>query len=137
MQQDGDKGTGRVEVKRSSKKERDGEEKEDDVKTMLQKRKYNYRRRYGLKKDGHDPNNNAIATVIRRRHAADETARLLAHSIVQNIRCITFCKTRSLVEWVYERTISILQSNPETSHLTAFVESYRGGYTMDVRRNIE
>ena len=73
----------------------------------------------------------------RRRHAADETAFLLAKAISVGIRTIAFCKTRSLVEWVYERTLSILQSDPKTMALTSKVESYRGGYTAEARRSIE
>lgn len=73
----------------------------------------------------------------RRRHAADETAFLLAKAISAGVRTIAFCKTRSLVEWVYERTLSILQSSPITEALASKVESYRGGYTAEARRSIE
>jgi DEAD/DEAH box helicase domain-containing protein len=72
-----------------------------------------------------------------RRHAADETALLLAKAVANNVRCIAFCKTRSLVEWVYERTVSTLRSHPSTEHLASRVESYRGGYTVEARRFIE
>lgn len=72
-----------------------------------------------------------------RRHAADETALLLARAVSLGIRCIAFCKTRCLVEWVYERAISELKSKPSTKHLAEQVESYRGGYTMEARRLIE
>jgi DEAD/DEAH box helicase domain-containing protein len=73
----------------------------------------------------------------RRRHAADETAFLLAKAISAGVRTIAFCRTRSLVEWVYEKTLSILQSDSKTCELTSKVESYRGGYTMESRRSIE
>lgn len=73
----------------------------------------------------------------RRRHAADETAFILAKAIIAGVRTISFCKTRCLVEWVYERTINILKSNPETEDLASKVESYRGGYTAEARRSIE
>lgn len=79
----------------------------------------------------------SLSLFTRRRHAADETAFLLAKAISAGIRTIAFCRTRSLVEWVYERTLSILQSNPETMALTSKVESYRGGYTAEARRSIE
>lgn len=72
-----------------------------------------------------------------RRHAADETALLLAKAVKNKVRCIAFCKTRSLVEWVFERTISALRADPETQHLVARVESYRGGYSVEERRLIE
>jgi DEAD/DEAH box helicase domain-containing protein len=72
-----------------------------------------------------------------RRHAADETALLLAKAVANNVRCIAFCKTRSLVEWVYERTVSALRSDLNTEHLASRVESYRGGYTVEARRIIE
>ena len=72
-----------------------------------------------------------------RRHAADETALLLAKAVKNKVRCIAFCKTRSLVEWVYEKTISALRSDLETEHLASQVESYRGGYSVDERRLIE
>ena len=74
---------------------------------------------------------------VYRRHAADETALLLARAVSQGVRCIAFCKTRCLVEWVYERTIQNLKSNAESSHLANKVESYRGGYTREMRRSIE
>ncbi len=74
----------------------------------------------------------------RRRHSADETAYLLAKAIAtESVRCIAFCKTRMLVEWVYERCLAILKSDPKTLHLTSRVESYRGGYSADARRSIE
>mmetsp|Transcript_21537 Transcript_21537/g.32697 ORF Transcript_21537/g.32697 Transcript_21537/m.32697 type:complete len:677 (+) Transcript_21537:1883-3913(+) len=72
-----------------------------------------------------------------RRHAADETALLLARAISQGVRCIAFCKTRCLVEWVYERAISALKGDSSTQHLTNQLEVYRGGYTTKVRRSIE
>lgn len=72
-----------------------------------------------------------------RRHAADETALLLAKAVKNNVRCIAFCKTRTLVEWVYERTISALRSDATTEHLACRVESYRGGYSVEERRLIE
>eukprot|EP00977_Amphora_coffeiformis_P019389 scaffold7213_cov166-Amphora_coffeaeformis.AAC.5 len=72
-----------------------------------------------------------------RRHAADETALLLARAVSQGVRCMAFAKTRNLVEWVFERTIAALNSDPETAHLVDKVESYRGGYTRSERRKIE
>ena len=73
----------------------------------------------------------------RRRHPADETARLLASAVKSGIRCIAFAKTRCLVEWIYEKCISILRGDEETVHLVEKVDSYRGGYTAEVRRHIE
>lgn len=70
---------------------------------------------------------------LHRRHAADETALFLARAVMRSIRCIAFCKTRNLVEWVYARTKAILDSN-KCGHL---IESYRGGYSMKDRRGIE
>jgi DEAD/DEAH box helicase domain-containing protein len=72
-----------------------------------------------------------------RRHSADETALLLARAVANNVRCIAFCKTRNLVEWVYERTMQALKSDAETVRLANKVESYRGGYTAETRRAIE
>ena len=74
---------------------------------------------------------------FQRRHSADETALLLARAVASSVRCIAFCKTRSLVEWVYERTIQALNSDPATVALVKKVESYRGGYTVETRRMIE
>jgi DEAD/DEAH box helicase domain-containing protein len=74
---------------------------------------------------------------IRRRHAADETAFLLAKAICAQTRTIAFAGTRCLVEWIYEKTLSILKSNPDTADLADKVESYRGGYTAETRRSIE
>ena len=74
---------------------------------------------------------------LRRRHSADETALLLARAVTSGVRCIAFCKTRCLVEWVYERAIAALQRDPKTSHLTEMIQSYRGGYTRKERRDIE
>ena len=72
-----------------------------------------------------------------RRHAADETALLLARAISQGVRCMAFAKTRNLVEWIFERTIAALRSHESTAHLARKVESYRGGYTRSERRKIE
>jgi len=73
----------------------------------------------------------------RRRHAADETARLLAIAVASGVRCIAFAKTRCLVEWIYEKCIYLLKQDDSTSHLVNRIDSYRGGYTADVRRRIE
>lgn len=88
-------------------------------------------------------NNNGMPTTqfsnlfIRRRHAADETAFLLAKAICAQTRTIAFAGTRCLVEWIYDKTLSILKSNPDTADLAPLVESYRGGYTAETRRSIE
>jgi DEAD/DEAH box helicase domain-containing protein len=74
---------------------------------------------------------------LRRRHAADETAFLLARAVSQGVRCIAFCKTRGLVEWVYERTCAALKQSPKTEKLISKVDSYRGGYSKIERRQIE
>ena len=73
----------------------------------------------------------------RRRHAADETALLLAKAITSQIRCIAFCKTRCLVEWVFEKALLHLKSSSSTAHFASRIESYRGGYSADARRSIE
>jgi DEAD/DEAH box helicase domain-containing protein len=73
----------------------------------------------------------------RRRHAADETALLLARAVSQGVRCMAFAKTRNLVEWIYERTVAALQLDSRTAHLVTKVDSYRGGYTKKERRKIE
>ena len=75
-------------------------------------------------------------TFLKRRHAADETARLLAHAIQNGIRCIAFCKTRMLAEWVYEKCVTYLKTD-EYAGYESKVEIYRGGYSASVRRNIE
>ena len=61
----------------------------------------------------------------RRRHSADETALLLARAVSKGIRCIAFCKTRCLVEWVYERCIKTLKQSSRTAHLVTQIDSYR------------
>ena len=76
-------------------------------------------------------------TVQHRRHSADETGLLLALAVSKGVRCIAFCKTRCLVEWVYERTLQVLKSSPKTADLCTQVESYRGGYSKLERRLIE
>lgn len=73
----------------------------------------------------------------RRRHAADETARLLALAVASGVRCIAFAKTRCLVELIYDKCISKLKQQEATSHLVEKVEIYRGGYTAEVRRHVE
>lgn len=87
-------------------------------------------------------NNNLSTTqlsnlFVRRRHAADETAFILAKAIRAQTRTIAFAGTRCLVEWIYEKTLSILKSDPATADLVDQVESYRGGYTAETRRSIE
>ncbi len=74
---------------------------------------------------------------VRRRHSADETALLLARAVTKGVRCIAFCKTRCLVEWVYERCIKALKQSKETAGLVSKVDSYRGGYSKLKRREIE
>jgi DEAD/DEAH box helicase domain-containing protein len=74
---------------------------------------------------------------VRRRHSADETALLLARAVTKGVRCIAFCKTRCLVEWVYERCIKTLKQSKETAGLVSKVDSYRGGYSKLKRREIE
>ena len=75
--------------------------------------------------------------IIKRKHAADETAHLLAHAVRKGIRTIAFCKTRMLAEWVYESCISILKYGEDTADLSDKVEVYRGGYSKSIRRSIE
>jgi len=70
---------------------------------------------------------------LKRRHAADETALWLAYGIMKGIRCIAFCKTRNLVEWVYEKAHRLLRPTGREKLL----ESYRGGYRRQERREIE
>ena len=74
---------------------------------------------------------------VRRRHSADETALLLARAVTKGVRCIAFCKTRCLVEWVYDRCIKTLKQSKETAGLVSKVDSYRGGYSKLKRREIE
>ena len=74
---------------------------------------------------------------VRRRHSADETALLLARAVTKGVRCIAFCKTRCLVEWVYDRCIKTLKQSKETAYLVSKVDSYRGGYSKLKRREIE
>lgn len=75
--------------------------------------------------------------TMKRRHAADETARLLAHAVSKGMRSIAFCKTRMLAEWVYEKSVSILKSEHKGSQLCHKLEVYRGGYSASARRDIE
>lgn len=79
---------------------------------------------------------NTHEIIIKRCHAADETARLLAYAVRNGIRSIAFCKTRMLAEWVYERCVALLKAE-ENPELSDKVEIYRGGYAASVRRNIE
>ena len=101
------------------------------------KRRRNFDNHLALDVTAENTSSHHSNLFTRRRHAADETAFLLAKAITAGVRTIAFCKTRSLVEWVYERTLAHLQSDPATSHLTSQVESYRGGYTAEARRSIE
>mmetsp|Transcript_13924 Transcript_13924/g.33366 ORF Transcript_13924/g.33366 Transcript_13924/m.33366 type:complete len:1080 (+) Transcript_13924:218-3457(+) len=81
--------------------------------------------------------NNLRRKDVRRRHSAEETALLLARAVTMGVRCIAFCKTRCLVEWVYDRCIKVLKQSPKTEMLASLVDSYRGGYTKIKRREIE
>jgi len=80
---------------------------------------------------------NDMTGLVQRTHAADETARILARLVKNRVRCIAFCKTRSLAEWVYERCVNILRSEESSKDLSSLVEIYRGGYTASIRRGIE
>lgn len=97
------------------------------------KRKSNTNNDFGVS----DFTDEQISLFTRRRHSADETALLLARAVSRGIRCIAFCKTRCLVEWVYERAQTHLKSSENTSHLASRIESYRGGYSAEARRSIE
>ena len=81
--------------------------------------------------------NNQRSAMHYRRHAADETARLLSEAVRNGIRCLAFCRTRSLVEWVYDRCLVNLRADPTSAALAGKVESYRGGYSANARRSIE
>lgn len=72
-----------------------------------------------------------------RRYAADKTALLLSRDVLQHLRCLAFCKTRGLVEWVYDKAIQLLKSDPSTDHLCNTMESYRRGYSRTERQQIE
>ena len=74
---------------------------------------------------------------LRRTHAADETGRVLAQAVKVGIRCIAFCKTRMLAEWVYKRCVTTLRSDSANADLCPKVEVYRGGYSASIRRDIE
>lgn len=80
---------------------------------------------------------NSASFKFSRRHAADETALLLAKAVTSGVRVIAFCKTRNLVEWVYSKTLELLKADSTTAPLCSKLESYRGGYTMKERRKIE
>jgi ATP-dependent helicase YprA (DUF1998 family) len=75
------------------------------------------------------PNGRISSNIMSRRHSANETALLLALAVSLGVRIIAFCKTRGLVEWVYERTLAALKESPKTEKLTSKVESHQGGYT--------
>ncbi|KAL9183498.1 hypothetical protein ACHAXT_004354 [Thalassiosira profunda] len=113
----------------------DGEEQFVNIPVGSKKRKRKGSSRGSAAMDIAAPHHSNI--IVRRRHAADETAFLLAKAIAAGVRTIAFCRTRMLVEWVYTKTLEILQSDPKTSNLTSQVESYRGGYTAEARRSIE
>lgn len=81
--------------------------------------------------------NNRARSASIRKHPADETAHILASAIKNNVRCIAFCKTRNLVEWVYDKCVAELRRDSATLHLVQKVESYRGGYSREARRGIE
>ena len=89
------------------------------------------------KRNSSEYHNPQSSINFHRRHPADETAQLLALSVKCGIRCIAFASTRALVEWIYDKCLKILKQDPETAYLASKVESYRGGYTMEVRRSIE
>lgn len=84
-----------------------------------------------------DTSQSDFTGIIKRRHAAEETAHLLAHAVRSGIRTIAFCKTRMLAEWVYGSCVSILKSEESSAELSDKVEIYRGGYAANVRRSIE
>ena len=86
---------------------------------------------------GDEASQNDLPGMMKRSHAADETARLLAYAVQKGIRSIAFCKTRMLAEWVYEKCVSILTSEESSVDLSDKVEVYRGGYSASIRRSIE
>lgn len=117
-----------------------GDDREEciiNVGTKKRRRKGQHSKATG-KSEKTDISNTQLSNLfMRRRHAADETAFILAKAIRAQTRTIAFAGTRCLVEWIYERTLSILKSDPNTADLVDQVESYRGGYTAEARRSIE
>lgn len=116
----------------------DSEECIINVGTKKRRKKVQYSKAIGKSgKTGMSSTNQLSNLFMRRRHAADETAFILAKAIRSQTRTIAFAGTRCLVEWIYEKTLSILKSDPNTADLVDQVESYRGGYTAEARRSIE
>ncbi|KAJ1995485.1 ATP-dependent 3'-5' DNA helicase [Coemansia sp. RSA 1358] len=66
-----------------------------------------------------------------------DTARISAHLLSRGARTIIFCKFRKLCELVCHEILDHLDQTPRLRTLKSFVMSYRAGYTVQERRNIE
>ncbi|POM65407.1 Hypothetical protein PHPALM_18883, partial [Phytophthora palmivora] len=64
-------------------------------------------------------------------------ARILSCLVEAGIATLLFCRGRKLTELVLMNVHSILKGNSKTQNLLRRVSSYRGGYTLGSRRQIE
>lgn len=102
---------------------------EHDVDITRKKRKQNRK-----SENPQDSVVNHDDTVVR-ESTIFEASQLFATLIKNNLKTLAFCKVRKLVELVLKYTVQDLEQT--APHLKDLVASYRGGYTMKERRNIE
>ncbi|OWZ19716.1 hypothetical protein PHMEG_0005986 [Phytophthora megakarya] len=66
-----------------------------------------------------------------------QSARILSRLVEAKIATLLFCRGRKLTELVLMNVHSILKSDSKMQSLLRRVSSYRGGYTLESRRQIE
>lgn len=73
----------------------------------------------------------------RRKSTHVESAVLTSHLVQYNLKSICFAKVRKVCELVTSLVHGYLYSTPSTKPLIPLVKSYRGGYTIQDRRETE
>ncbi|ORY97959.1 P-loop containing nucleoside triphosphate hydrolase protein [Syncephalastrum racemosum] len=71
-----------------------------------------------------------------RRNAISEAADIIEYLLIHNVRTIAFCKIRKTCELLMKHLRENLEKN-QRRHLMDRVQSYRGGYMPQDRRQIE
>jgi ATP-dependent helicase YprA (DUF1998 family) len=76
-----------------------------------------------------------LSSRFTRRFHLVEACEIFSMAVLSNIRILSFCKTRRMVELFLEKAREIVRSTNE--HIVSQISSYRGGYVKEYRREIE
>ncbi|KAJ1938603.1 ATP-dependent 3'-5' DNA helicase, partial [Linderina macrospora] len=77
------------------------------------------------------------AAVKKQSKQTSDLVRIAAALLQNGTRTIVFCKFRQVCELVAREIVDYLEASPDLRVLKRFVASYRAGYTLEQRRQIE